>query len=129
MGGVLKFKNHQTTIVLDSVKLSRSKYEELNAKERNHSKTSEPNASQERNELAETENKIKDVERGIEVADKTIKYGSDKLTCDLNHRPLNQERLQYDNQMIQMGLRREKKLTEDLSKLMTKKAKLLKLKK
>ena len=52
-----------------------------------------------------------------------------KLTCDLNHRPLNQERLQYDNQMIQMGLRREKKLTEDLSKLMTKKAKLLKLKK
>jgi hypothetical protein len=82
---------------VDSVKLSRSKYEELKAKERNNSKTSDPNESQERNELAETENKIKDVERGIEVADKTIKDGSDKLTCDLNHKPLNQERLQYDN--------------------------------
>ena len=93
---------------MDSVKLSRSKYEELKAKERYWSKTSEPNESQEINELAETENKIKDVERGIEVADKAIKDGSDKLTCDLNYKPLNQERLQYDNQMIQMGLCRKK---------------------
>ena len=75
---------------MDSVKLSRSKYEEkLKAKERNHSKTNEPNESQERNELAETENKINDVERGMEVADKAIKYGSDKLTCDLNLKHLN----------------------------------------
>ena len=103
-----KVQNHQTTIVLDSIKLSRSKYEELKAKERNCFKTGEPNESQKRNELAETENKIKDVERGIEVADKAIKDGSDKLTCDLNHKPLNQERLQYDNQMIQMGLCRKK---------------------
>ena len=114
---------------MDSVKLSRSKYEELKAKERNRFKTSEPNESQKRNELAETENKIKDVERGIEVADKAIKDGSDKLTRDLNKKPLNQEKLQYDNQMIQMGLRRKNKLTEDLSKLMAKKAKLRKLKK
>ena len=59
--------------------MSRSKYEELKAKERYWSKTSEPNESQEINELAETENKIKDVERGIEVADKAIQDGSDKL--------------------------------------------------
>ena len=53
VGGVLKFKI--TKPLLDSVKLSRSKYEEeLKAKERNHSKTIEPNESQERNKLAET---------------------------------------------------------------------------
>ena len=59
--------------------MSRSKHEELKAKERNRFKTSEPNESQKRNELAETENKIKNVERGIKVADKAIKDGSDKL--------------------------------------------------
>ena len=91
---------------MDSVKLSRSKYEVLKTKERYCSKTSEPNESQKK--LAETEYKIKDVEIGIEVADKAIKDGSDKLTCDLKHKPLNQERLQYDNQMIQMGLCRKK---------------------
>ena len=107
--------------------MSRSKYEELKAKERNCFKTSTPNESQKRNELAETENKVKDVERGIEVADKAIKDGSDKLTCDLNHKQLNREVLQYDNQMIQIGLCRKRKLTEDLSKLI-KKA-ILKLKK
>ena len=53
------------------------------------------------------QNKIKDVEREIEVADKAIKDWSDKLTLDLNHKTLNQERLQYDNQMIQMGLHRK----------------------
>ena len=54
------------------------------------------------------QNKIKDVEREIEVADKATKDWSDELTCDLNHKTLNQERLQYDNLMIQMGLRRKK---------------------
>ena len=69
-------------------------------------------ARKEMNQL--NQNKIKDVEKVIEVADKAIKDGSDKLTCNLNHKPLNQQRLQYDNQMIQMAICRKKKLTEDL---------------
>ena len=47
-------------------------------------------ARKEMNQLKQ-KNKITDVERGMEVADKAIKYGSDKLTFDLNLKPLNQE--------------------------------------
>ena len=83
VGGVLNFQINKQ--VLESVKLSRGRYEEeLKANEQINLNNSEVNEMQESNELIETENKIKDVERGIKVAEEAIKNGSDKLNHDLN---------------------------------------------
>ena len=38
------------------------------------------------------------------MSDRQIKDGSDKLNHDLNSQHLDQEKLQCDNQLIQMGL-------------------------
>ena len=65
--------------------------------------------------------------RGIKETDRTIKDGSDKLNHDLKSQPLDQEKLQCDNQLIQMGLQR--KNLEDLPNSMNKRAKLRKMKK
>ena len=107
VGGALNFKITQP--LLDEVKLSRSRYEEeLKINEQIHSNDSKRNETQKRNELVDTENKIKDLERGIEVAYKAINDGSVKLNHDLKSKPLNQEKLNYDNEIIQMGLQRKK---------------------
>ena len=120
VGGVTKFKI--TRPLLQSVKLSRSRYEEeLREKEQKARSERMDKEIQSKNAIKDIDSEIKKIEMGIEVADKAISDGSRKLEVHLLARKLDPEKLQQDNSLIQMGLQRKKKLTEDLSHLIKKK--------
>ena len=71
------------------------------------------------------DNEIRKIVRGIEDADKAIRDGSKKLEQHLASKTLDAEKLHSDNELIQMGLQRKRKLA-DLSNLKRKKNLLLK---
>ena len=58
------------------------------------------------------DNEIRKIERGIEIADKVISDGSKKLEQHLASKTLNAEKLHSDNELIQMGLQRKRKLAD-----------------
>ena len=59
--------------------------------------------------INEIENDIKLVEKGIEVAEKAIRDGSNKLDQHLSVKKVNTEKIKANNALIQMGLERKKK--------------------
>ena len=119
VGGVTKFKI--TRPLLQSVKLSRSRYEEeLREKEKAKSERMDKEILS-KNAIKDIDSEIKKIQMGIEVADKAISDGSKKLQVHLIARKLDPEKLQKDNSLIQMGLQRKEKLNEDLSHLINKK--------
>ncbi|CAL4060167.1 unnamed protein product [Meganyctiphanes norvegica] len=123
VGGIQEFEI--TRALLESVKQSRSRYEEeLRSKEKEKSKNVKEKDAQKESELYEIENDIKLVEKGIEVAEKAISDGSNKLDQHLSVKNVNTEKIRADNALIQMGLERKKKLNDDLSNLIKKKKKL-----
>ena len=67
------------------------------------------------------DNEIRKIVRGIEDADKAIREGSKKLEQRLASKTLDAEKLHSDNELIQMGLQRKKKLADDLTNLKRKK--------
>ncbi|CAL4118339.1 unnamed protein product [Meganyctiphanes norvegica] len=84
VGGILNFPI--TRLLLESVKSSRSRYvQELKAKEvRSKGKWD----NQEKSELLKVESEIKNLETGIEVAEKAIRDGSSRLERHLSKTPL-----------------------------------------
>ena len=126
LGGVCNFRI--TKDLLESVNQSRRRYVEAakkNDKSGKASKSNNDKCNENTDELSKIENEIRLVERGIEVADKAIKEGSKKLEQHLSTtKKLNADKLQSDNALIQMGLKRKNKLNEDLSSLKKKKKKL-----
>ncbi|CAL4090720.1 unnamed protein product [Meganyctiphanes norvegica] len=105
VGGILNFPI--TRPLLESVKSSRSRYvQELKAKEEVRSKRKRDN--QEKSELLKVESEIKNIETGIEVAEKAISDGSSRLERHLAKTPLDPVKLQADNAIIQMGVQKEK---------------------
>ena len=75
--------------------------------------------------MVNIDNETRKIERGIEGADKAIRDGSKKLEQHLASKTLDAEKLHSDNELIQMGLQRKRKLA-DLSNLKRKKNLLLK---
>ena len=82
--------------------------------------------NQEKSELLKVESEIKNLETGIEVAEKAISDGSSRLERHLAKTPLDPVKLQADNALIQMGVQRRKKLNDELAILTKKRAKLRK---
>ena len=120
VGGVVNFEI--TGPLIESVKLSRSKYEEeLKEKERKSRSENKVKEIHNRNAIQDIETEIKKIERDIEVADKAISDGSSKLAAHLSAKKIEPEKLHEDNSLIQMGVQRKKKLSEDLSNLRKKK--------
>ncbi|CAL4239329.1 unnamed protein product [Meganyctiphanes norvegica] len=123
VGGIQEFEI--TRALLESVKQSRSRYEEeLRSKEKEKSKNVKEKDAQKESELYAIENDIKLVEKGIEVAEKAISDCSKKLDQHLSVKNVNTEKIRADNALIQMGLERKKKPNDDLSNLIKKKKKL-----
>ena len=69
--------------------------------------------------IEDIDNEIKKIEKGIEIADEAIRDGSSKLNAHLSGKKIDPEKLQAD--LIQMGLQRKNKLSEELSNLRKKK--------
>ena len=124
VGGLAKFEINRP--LLESVKLSRSKYEE----EQKELALKAKSAKRERETLNQIENidgEIHKIQQSIEIADKVISDGSSKLEKHLTAKTLDLQKLQADNSLIQMGIQCKQKLTKDLSNLIkNKKAKLSK---
>ncbi|CAL4241631.1 unnamed protein product [Meganyctiphanes norvegica] len=111
-----------TKPLLESVKLSRSRYEaELKANEQKAKSVIKEKEIKNKSEIEDIESKIRKIEKGIEVAEKAISDGSKQLEKHLRAKPLDPEKLQADNSLIQMGVQRKKKLAGDISKLRKKK--------
>ena len=72
------------------------------------------------------DNEIWKIVRGIEDADKAIREGSKKLEQRLASKTLDAENLYSDNELIQMGLQRKRKLA-DLSNLKKEKESIVKI--
>ena len=126
VGGIMHFKITQP--LLESIKMSRNRYEqELKANEQARLNENKVQEIKEKNELLNIETEIKKLEKGIEVADKAISDGSKKLEYHLATTPLDPDKLQSDSALIQMGVQSKKKLTDDISILRDRKAKLRKL--
>ena len=120
VGGILNFPI--TRPLLESVKSSRSRYvQELKEKE---VRSKRKRDNQEKSELLKVESEIKNLETGIEVAEKAISDGSSRLERHLAKTPLDPVKLQADNALIQMGVQRRKKLNDELAILTKKRAKL-----
>ena len=66
---------------------------------------------------------IHKIQQSIEIADKAISDGSTRIKLEkhLAAKTLDPQKLQADNSLIQMGIQRKQKLTEDLSNLIKKK--------
>ena len=127
VGGVTKFEI--TPSLLEHVKQSSSRFHgELKTKERKQNKEKEIDI-QENNELSNIEDEIKIKEKGIEVAEQAISDGSKKLEQHLAVKKLNTAVLQKDNELIQMGMQRKRKLSDELANLMKKKNAILKFNK
>ena len=123
VGGILNFQI--TRPLLESVKCSRSRYvQELKAKEEVRSKRKRD--SEDSSEFLKVESKIKNLETGIEVAEKAISDGSSRLERHLAKTPLDPVQLQADNALIQVGIERRKKLNDELAILTKKRCKLRK---
>ena len=106
---------------------SRNRYEEeLKSIEQKKINRAKVKTSQEKNELVNIDNETRKIERGIEGADKAIRDGSKKLEQHLASKTLDAEKFHSDNELIQMGLQRKRKLADDLSNLKRKKNLLLK---
>ena len=82
--------------------------------------------NQEKSELLKVESEIKNLETGIEVAEKPISDGSSRLEMHLAKTHLDSVKLQADNALIQMGVQRRNKLNDELAILTKKRAKLRK---
>merc|ERR1711874_807090 len=107
VGGVTKIKI--TRPLLQSAKLSRSRYEEeLREKEKAKSERMDKEILS-KNAIKDIDSEIKKIQMGIEVADKAISDGSKKLQVHLIARNLDPEKLQKDNSLIQKGLKKKKK--------------------
>merc|ERR1711913_154740 len=92
VGGVTKFKI--TRPLLQSVKLSRSRYEEeLREKEKAKSERMDKEILS-KNAIKDIDSEIKKIQMGIEVADKAISDGIKKLQVHLIARKLDPEKLQ-----------------------------------
>ena len=69
---------------------------------------------QKKNEIHDIESEIKNLEKGIEVAYQAISEGSSNLQAHLNAKYIDTNKLQADNHMIQMGIQRKHKLSQEL---------------
>ena len=120
VGGILTFEI--TSPLIESVKLSRSRYEEeLKENERKESSKNKEKEIQNNNSIEDIDIEIKKIEKGIEIADEAIRDGSSKLNSHLSAKKIDPEKLQADNSLIQMGLQRKNKLSEELTNLRKKK--------
>ena len=119
VGDIVNFEI--TRPLIESVKLSRSRYEE-ELKE-NEQKEASKNKEKEiqNNSIQDIDKEIKRIEKGIEIADEAIRDGSIKLNAHLSAKKIDPEKLQADNSLIQMGLQRKNTLSEELSNLRKKK--------
>ena len=126
VGGPLKFEITRPLLVYVSESCSKYK-EELKANEEKARSLKRGKEAQNENSIRNIESEIKKTELGIEVAEKAISDGSSKLQAHLAANTLDPMKLQADSSLIQMGLERKKKLSEDLSNLIKrKKAKMMK---
>ena len=116
VGGVAKFQI--TRPLIDSVKLSRKRYEE---EQKALAEKKKKKANKKGNDIQDIETEIKNLEKGIEVADQAISEGSSNLEAHLNAKHVDTKKLQADNHMIQMGLQRKRKLLKEISELIKKK--------
>merc|ERR1711874_676007 len=99
-----------TRPLLESIK-QRNRYEEvLKSIEQKITNRAKVKTSQEKNKLLNIDNEIRKIQRGIEVADKAISDGSKKFEQHLASKTLHAEKLHSDNELIQMGLQRKRKL-------------------
>ena len=126
VGGLTKFE--VTRPLLKYVRESSSRYkEELKAKEEKARSLKKGEESRNENAIRNLESEIKTTELGIKVAEQAIIDGSSKMQAHLDAKNFDPMKIRADHSLIQMGLERNKKLTEDLSNLiMKKKAKLMK---
>ena len=126
VGGLNKFE--VTRPLLESVKESSSRYKaELKANEEKARSLKIGEKIRNENSIRNIESEIKTTEMGIEVAEQAISDGSSKLAAHLAAKTLDPKKLKEDNSLIQMGLERKNKLTEELYNLnKKKKAKLMK---
>ena len=108
VGGVAKFQI--TRPLIDSVKLSRKRYEE---EQKALAEKKKKKANKKGNDIQDIETEIKNLEKGIEVADQAISEGSSNLEAHLNAKHVDTKKLQADNHMIQMGLQRKRKLLQE----------------
>ena len=120
IGGIVNFEI--TRPLIESVKLSRSRYEEeLKENEQKEASKNKEKEILNNNSIEDIDNEIKKIEKGIEIADEAIRDGSSKLNAHLSGKKIDPEKLQADNSLIQMGLQRKNKLSEELSNLRKKK--------
>ena len=118
VGGIVNFEI--TRPLIESVKLSRSRYEEeLKENEQKEASKNKEKEILNNNLIEDIDNEIKKIEKGIEIADEAIRDGSSKLNAHLSGKKIDPEKLQAD--LIQMGLQRKNKLSEELSNLRKKK--------
>ena len=73
-----------------------------------------------RNQIEDIDGEIHKIQQSIEIADKAISDGSSKWEKHLAAKTLDPQKFQADNSLIQMGIQRKQKLTEDLSNLILK---------
>ena len=125
VGGLAKFEINRP--LLESVKLSRSKYEEQKELALKAKSAKRERETLYRNQIEDIDGEIHKIQQSIEIADKVISDGSSKLEKHLTAKTLDLQKLQADNSLIQMGIQCKQKLTKDLSNLIkNKKAKLSK---
>ena len=114
VGGIVNFEI--TRPLIESVKLSRSRYEEeLKENEQKEASRNKEKEILNNNMIEDIDNEIKKIEKGIEIADEAIRDGSSKLNAHLSGKKIDPEKQQADS--IQMGLQRKNKLSEELSNL------------
>ena len=124
LGGIMNFKI--TPSLLESVKASRGRYEaELAALSNLENAQSKDQERHKEIKIQEIEDEIRNIRRGIEVAEKAISDGSNKLQEHLKAKKLDVEKLQSDNSLIQMGMERKKRLAVELQEMESKKEKLI----